>query len=121
MTDETHLEDLRLEVRSWLDSNAPKGWRESYKAMSHAEFAQAQRDWFQTLVKGGYAVPHWPAEWPGGGRSLAEQKLADVELRLRDLRALQRQLRLIIHSCRTAGGTPVRCPMIDTLGRNESH
>lgn len=54
-------------------------------------------------------------------RSLAEQKLADVELRLRDLRALQRQLRLIIHSCRAAGGTPVRCPMIDTLGRNESH
>ena len=80
MTDETHLEDLRLEVRSWLDSNAPKGWREAYKAMSHAEFAQAQRDWFQTLVKGGYAVPHWPAEWPGGGRSLAEQKVIYEEM-----------------------------------------
>ena len=32
--------------------------------ITHAEFAQAQREWFKTLVKGGYAVPHWPAEWP---------------------------------------------------------
>lgn len=80
MTDDLHLEQLRQEVRDWLDANAPKGWRQAYKAMSHAEFAQAQRDWFQTLVKGGYAVPHWPAEWPGGGRTLAEQKVIYEEM-----------------------------------------
>lgn len=80
MSDDTDLEHLRQEVRSWLTANAPKGWREAYKAMSHEGFAQAQRDWFQTLVKGGYAVPHWPAEWPGGGRSLAEQKVIYEEL-----------------------------------------
>jgi alkylation response protein AidB-like acyl-CoA dehydrogenase len=48
--------------------------------MSHEQFAQAQRDWFLTLVEGGYAIPHWPAEWPGGGRSLAEQKVIYEEL-----------------------------------------
>jgi len=80
MSDDTHLHALRTGVRSWLDANAPKGWREAYASMSHAEFAQAQRDWFQALVKGGYAIPHWPKEWPGGGRSLAEQKVIYEEL-----------------------------------------
>ncbi|HYD04207.1 MAG TPA: acyl-CoA dehydrogenase family protein, partial [Reyranella sp.] len=28
----------------------------------------------------GYAVPHWSAEWPGGGRTLAEQKVIYEEL-----------------------------------------
>ena len=32
------------------------------------------------LVEAGYAVPHWPAQWPGGGRSLAEQKVIYEEL-----------------------------------------
>jgi alkylation response protein AidB-like acyl-CoA dehydrogenase len=80
MSDNTDLEKLRQEVRGWLDVNAPKDWRETYKRSSHEDFAQAQRDWFQTLVKGGYAVPHWPAEWPGGGRSLAEQKVIYEEM-----------------------------------------
>jgi alkylation response protein AidB-like acyl-CoA dehydrogenase len=80
MTDATQLQSLRAEVRSWLAANAPQGWRAAYEQMTHAEFAQAQRDWFATLVKGGYAIPHWPAEWPGGGRTLAEQKVIYEEL-----------------------------------------
>ena len=80
MTDTTDLESLRSQVRAWLDANAPRGWRDAYKTMSHEQFAQAQRDWFQKLVEGGYAVPHWPAEWPGGGRGLAEQKVIYEEL-----------------------------------------
>ncbi|MBW8755751.1 MAG: acyl-CoA dehydrogenase family protein [Sphingomonadales bacterium] len=80
MSEDTDLEALRGQVRTWLDVNAPEGWREAYKTMSHAEFADAQRAWFATLVKGGYAVPHWPAEWPGGGRSLAEQKVIYEEI-----------------------------------------
>lgn len=80
MGETTSLETLRAEVRAWLADNAPRGWREAYKDMSHAQFAQAQRDWFQALVKAGYAVPHWPAEWPGGGRSLAEQKVIYEEM-----------------------------------------
>jgi len=81
MSDTTQLDTLRNEVRTWLAAHAPTGWREAYKTMSHAEFAQAQRDWFQTLVAGGYAVPHWPAgSAPGAGRSLAEQKVIYEEL-----------------------------------------
>lgn len=80
MSDDTDLEKLRQDVRGWLEVHAPKGWREAYMNNSHEAFAQAQRDWFHTLVEGGYAVPHWPAEWPGGGRSLAEQKVIYEEL-----------------------------------------
>ena len=80
MSDTPHHATLRAEVRSWLDAHAPKGWRLAYAGMTHAEFAQAQRNWFAALVKGGYAIPHWPAEWPGGGRSLAEQKVIYEEL-----------------------------------------
>lgn len=80
MTDSGKLETLRQDLRSWLAVHAPNGWREAYPKMTHAEFAQAQKDWFLTLVEGGYAIPHWPAEWPGGGRSLAEQKVIYEEL-----------------------------------------
>jgi alkylation response protein AidB-like acyl-CoA dehydrogenase len=72
------LETLRHEVRAWLEANAPKGWREA--CTSHDAFLATQRDWFAKLAEGGYAVPHWPAEWPGGGRSLAEQKIIYEEL-----------------------------------------
>ena len=82
MTDETSLTALRLEVRDWLAANAPKGWREAEQ--THQAFAQSQREWFLKLVDAGYAIPHWPAEWPGGGRSLAEQKIIYEELALAD-------------------------------------
>lgn len=72
------LDLFRDEVRNWLAANAPKDWRAPVE--SHEEFAAAQRAWFKALVGGGYANPHWPANWPGGGRSLAEQKVIYEEL-----------------------------------------
>ncbi|MBS3961819.1 MAG: acyl-CoA dehydrogenase family protein [Sandarakinorhabdus sp.] len=64
---------FRAEVRAWLAAHVPAGWRET--CTDHAGFLAVQRDWFRALVDAGYAVPHWPAAWPGGGRSLAEQKI----------------------------------------------
>ncbi|MCJ8156078.1 acyl-CoA dehydrogenase family protein [Sphingomonas sp. LaA6.9] len=72
------LETLRHEVRTWLEANAPGGWRVS--CTSHEAFLDMQRGWFAKLAEAGYAVPHWPAEWPGGGRGLAEQKVIYEEL-----------------------------------------
>ncbi len=71
------LDALRAELRDWLQTNAPADWRE---AATHEAFVAAQRSWFAKLVAAGYAIPHWPAEWPGGGRSLAEQKVIYEEL-----------------------------------------
>jgi len=58
--------------------NAPRDWREH--STDPEAFLRIQRDWFAKLVDGGYAVPHWPADWPGGGRSLAEQKVIYEEM-----------------------------------------
>jgi alkylation response protein AidB-like acyl-CoA dehydrogenase len=72
------LNTFRREVRDWLAANAPRDWRTA--DTTHAQFAASQRAWFKKLVEGGYAVPHWPAQWPGGGRSLAEQKIIYEEI-----------------------------------------
>ena len=78
MTSEADLKRLRKDVRDWLDDNAPQGWR---KACTRQEaFVDTQRDWYKKLVAAGYATPHWPASWPGGGRSLAEQKIIYEEI-----------------------------------------
>ncbi|QDK32902.1 acyl-CoA dehydrogenase family protein [Sphingomonas sp. IC081] len=75
----THdLEALRRDVRSFLKAQAPADWRASSRTQD--DFVRTQRDWFGKLVHAGYAIPHWPAEYPGGGRSLAEQKVIYEEL-----------------------------------------
>ncbi len=78
MTDNADLEALRSEVRSFLEAEKPHGWRDASRTQE--DFVKTQRDWFAKLVKAGYAIPHWPAEYPGGGRSLAEQKVIYEEL-----------------------------------------
>jgi alkylation response protein AidB-like acyl-CoA dehydrogenase len=78
MSEQTDLEALRKEVRGWLAENKPAGWREL--SCTQEDFVKTQRDWFSKLVEAGYAIPHWPAEWPGGGRGLAEQKVIYEEL-----------------------------------------
>jgi alkylation response protein AidB-like acyl-CoA dehydrogenase len=72
------LDELRKEVRGWLAANAPRDWREV--CTDQDAFVDTQRDWFRKLVQAGYATPHWPKEWPGGGRSLAEQKVIYEEI-----------------------------------------
>lgn len=98
MTDNTHLDALRAEVRAWIAANKPQGWRE---VSEHSAFAACQRDWFQKLVEGGYAVPHWPAEWPGGGRSLAEQKVLYEELARADCPRLLLSFATTYHAAST--------------------
>ncbi|WP_404480887.1 acyl-CoA dehydrogenase family protein [Novosphingobium sp. BL-52-GroH] len=78
MTDTPDLETLRQDVRAFLAAEAPTGWRDASR--TQGDFVATQRDWFARLVKAGYAIPHWPARFPGGGRSLAEQKVIYEEL-----------------------------------------
>jgi alkylation response protein AidB-like acyl-CoA dehydrogenase len=73
-------ETLRHEVRAWLKENVPSGWRAAMTGTDQDVFVRAQREWFTKLVKAGYATPHWPEGWPGGGRSLAEQKVIYEEV-----------------------------------------
>ncbi|WP_373077621.1 acyl-CoA dehydrogenase family protein [Zhongshania sp.] len=76
----TNLEVLRAEVRAWLAANVSKDWRTAMTGSSQESFVALQRDWFAKMVAAGYATPHWPEGWPGGGRSLAEQKIIFEEV-----------------------------------------
>ncbi len=71
---------LREEVRAWLEDNVPRGWREAMTNSEQEAFVELQQDWFGKLCAAGYATPHWPEGWPGGGRSLAEQKVIYEEV-----------------------------------------
>jgi alkylation response protein AidB-like acyl-CoA dehydrogenase len=77
------LDGFRDEVRSWCRDHIPKDWRESQNGVDDAEFVRFQKDWFATLHRAGYAVPHWPAEW-GGGMSVARQVVLYQELAAHD-------------------------------------
>lgn len=80
MSSDSNPEALRAEVRAWLAQNVPANWRVEMTGSTQEAFVAAQRDWFQKLSKAGYATPHWPKEYPGGGRSLAEQKIIYEEV-----------------------------------------
>jgi alkylation response protein AidB-like acyl-CoA dehydrogenase len=71
---------LRQEVRAWLAANTPRNWRAAMTGCSQETFVAAQREWFSKLVAAGYATPHWPAAWPGGGQGLAEQRVIYEEI-----------------------------------------
>ncbi|KMS59655.1 acyl-CoA dehydrogenase [Novosphingobium barchaimii LL02] len=78
MTHTPDLEALRREVRDFLRAEAPANWRDASRTQD--DFVATQRQWFTKLVKAGFAIPHWPARFPGGGRGLAEQKVIYEEL-----------------------------------------
>ena len=80
MSTQSNPAPLRLEVRDWLTRNVDPGWRAAMTDTEQETFVAAQKDWFSKLVAAGYATPHWPEGWPGGGRSLAEQKIIYEEV-----------------------------------------
>lgn len=53
----------------------------------------------------------------GAARALAERKRADIEARLKDLRAMHRSLERLLRAC-AAGRSPA-CPIIESLQRGE--
>lgn len=80
MNRDPNLETLREEVRTWLKNHVPAGWRDAMTNAEQDAFVDQQKAWFKQLVEAGYATPHWPQGWPGGGRSLAEQKVIFEEV-----------------------------------------
>ena len=55
---------FRDEVRAWLRSHVPPGWRAAMMGADTDTFIAFQRTWMQKLVGAGLATPHWEA----GGR-----------------------------------------------------
>lgn len=80
MSQDERLEAFRATVREWITHNVPDGWRAQQAGDNIEGFLASQREWLSRLVSAGYATPHWPEGWPGGGRSLAEQVVLFEEI-----------------------------------------
>ncbi|MFD6060198.1 acyl-CoA dehydrogenase family protein [Rhodococcus wratislaviensis] len=61
--------DFRVEVRTWLEENAPRGQR-PLEAVARREYDLA---WQQTQWKGGWAGIAWPQQYGGRGLSTVQQ------------------------------------------------
>jgi acyl-CoA dehydrogenase len=67
---------FRAEVRAWLDANAPKHLEPELKRAGFASSGVVSEDpmkaakaWQRKKAEAGYACPHWPKEYGGGGFS----------------------------------------------------
>ncbi|NDZ96763.1 acyl-CoA dehydrogenase [Streptomyces sp. SID6673] len=99
-------EGFRSEVREWCRVHVPNDWRTAQTGASAETFVAFQKDWFATLARAGYAVPHWPKEW-GGGMSVADQVVLYQELAAHDAPRLVLPFVSIHHAASTllAAGT----------------
>jgi alkylation response protein AidB-like acyl-CoA dehydrogenase len=100
------LEEFRASVRDWCRAHVPAGWRRAQTGVPDAEYVAFQKWWFAELRGGGYAVPHWPAQW-GGGMPADRQVVLYQELAAHDAPRLVLQFVSIHHAAATllAAGT----------------
>ena len=100
------LEEFRASVRDWCRAHVPADWRRAQTGVPDAEYVAFQKWWFAELRTGGYAVPHWPAEW-GGGMPADRQVVLYQELAAHDAPRLVLQFVSIHHAAATllAAGT----------------
>lgn len=95
------LAALREQVRDWLQTNVPRDWRADLAGCDQKAFVDAQHAWFEKLVAAGFATPHWTAQWPGGGRSLEEQKIISEEIARADAPRLTLYFISLFHAAST--------------------
>jgi alkylation response protein AidB-like acyl-CoA dehydrogenase len=94
------LATVRRDVREWLAANVPPGWEARLRGAPPSEFVAFHNEWVQALSRGGWLVPHWPAEH-GGGRTVAEQIVIQEEM----ARARAPELRVHMISLNHAAAT----------------
>lgn len=82
-----HVDDaagaqLRGEVRDWLGAELPTKFRRSAANADYLPRADHEEAvaFCRRLHTQGWFVPHWPVEFGGGGRSIAEQVIIREEL-----------------------------------------
>src|SRR5437762_4303684 len=76
------LDSFRSETRDWLEKNCPAEMRQPMLVESDTFWggrnktfqSEAQRVWFERIRDKKWVVPHWPAEYGGGGLDPARAK-----------------------------------------------
>jgi alkylation response protein AidB-like acyl-CoA dehydrogenase len=60
-------EEFRQEIRTWLETNLPKGWGQPGFEMSAEERKAFNETWPSKLFEGGWICATWPTEYGGKG------------------------------------------------------
>ena len=79
-------EAFRHELRSWLEANVPKDWRDDGELAdpdTKTEF-ERRRGWHRQLYDAGWMCIHWPKEYGGRGATILQQLVSAM---LRDEQA----------------------------------
>jgi alkylation response protein AidB-like acyl-CoA dehydrogenase len=77
----TEEEAFRNEVRSWLDANLPRDWRQDGKGgYRDEEDTEVQREWQRKLYLGGWLKLGWPKEAGGRGATPVMQAIYQEEM-----------------------------------------
>jgi alkylation response protein AidB-like acyl-CoA dehydrogenase len=71
LTDSEAACDFRIEVRRFLAGHLPAGWQ-GLGALEPGAREAFVKQWRVALFEARLLAPHWPAEYGGGGHSLAE-------------------------------------------------
>ena len=83
----TDLKTFRAETRDWLEANYPQGLRKQVGNFIEDIYWGGRKPyfhtpdhklWFERMYEKGWAVPHWPTEYGGGGLSKQEQKILSM-------------------------------------------
>jgi acyl-CoA dehydrogenase len=77
---------FRAEVRAWIDAHAPKHLAPELRGavigssgVTSVNPIEAAKAWQKTKAEGGYACPHWPKEYGGGGFSPIQRVIWNQE------------------------------------------
>lgn len=84
----TKDDDFRAEARAWLEASCPLSMRtpalsddEEVWGGARAVFkSEDAKLWLERMGEKGWTAPTWPAEYGGGGLSVAQAKVLDEEL-----------------------------------------
>lgn len=75
-------EAFRYELRSWLEANVPRDWRDDGELAdpdTKTEF-ERRRSWHRKLYDAGWMCIHWPKEYGGRGATILQQLVYQQEM-----------------------------------------
>lgn len=79
---EIDLADFRAEARAWIEANFPPSLKgKGYLATAEVSTTHADlRAWRKSIGEKGWSTPTWPAEYGGGGLSVAQSRALAQEM-----------------------------------------
>jgi len=72
-------EELRTEIRQWLERSLPEGWGSPGFSMTESERRAFNETWTEKLRQGGWICAGWPTEYGGKGLTLLQQVVLNEE------------------------------------------